>query len=723
MSLGNEYTPLPTDSLHKPRSYGATRPTLDTDVERLLRSGPGDGGRDSDHERDSDSAGSGDDLDDLSADELAIRASIGVKTAEATQRVYGPLSKRFLFIGIALAAYIYSLDAVTTASFPTFAASEFNAHNLIGAISVTQGVIIAVGKPVIAKFTDASSRGTAYLFIVIFYVLGYLTTSLSPSIPVFVIGAIFATIASSALQLLTQILIADHTTLRARGLVNALSQIPFVINAPLGSFISSRIINNTPGSWRLGYALFMVVIPICLSPVVTVLLWSERRAKRLGLVARPGDGLPEDCHTPIHSRRRAASSPITPVHSRQTSRRGRSRRGSRMSGTHHPSGEHTRWERAARFATAMDLVGLLLLVCGVTLLLVPLTLNSASTPAANQDTSSSEPEQEATWALYVGHAARSRHAILFGLGMIFLALFAFWEKNYAESPVIAPAFVKNKAVIITALIGFCDFASFYLTYTYLLSFILVVKDWELIATNNFMQLQGMMMTLCGIGAGIVMAQRQQYKHVLVGGLSIRLAGVLLMLYTRRGTTSALALVLTQILQGMGGGIAAISLQVGAQASVSHSDLAIVTAVVLLFMEIGGAVGGALAGGIWSNTLPSNLAKYLPDASDTLRKELFGSIDAILRYSRDDPIREGVVNAYSDTMWTMIIAATIFAVVPFYFSFRLPDVSLTEQQSVVADDLSRHRRSRSRVSGISGCSVSRGHLRAASSIVSLPTNAA
>jgi hypothetical protein len=34
-------------------------------------------------------------------------------------------------------------------------------------------------------------------------------------------------------------------------------------------------------------------------------------------------------------------------------------------------------------------------------------------------------------------------------------------------------------------------------------------------------------------------------------------------------------------------------QVGAQASITHGDLAIVTAVVLLLTEIGGAVGGAI----------------------------------------------------------------------------------------------------------------------------------
>lgn len=44
---------------------------------------------------------------------------------------------------------------------------------------------------------------------------------------------------------------------------------------------------------------------------------------------------------------------------------------------------------------------------------------------------------------------------------------------------------------------------------------------------------------------------------------------------------------------MGGGLAASAMQVGAQASVPHVDVAMVTATVLLVTEIGGAMGGAI----------------------------------------------------------------------------------------------------------------------------------
>ena len=65
-----------------------------------------------------------------------------------------------------------------------------------------------------------------------------------------------------------------------------------------------------------------------------------------------------------------------------------------------------------------------------------------------------------------------------------------------------------------------------------------------------------------------------------------------MVHSRGANASSAEIIITQILQGAGGGVAAISLHVGAQASVSHSDVAMVIAVVLLVNEIGGAIGSA-----------------------------------------------------------------------------------------------------------------------------------
>jgi hypothetical protein len=72
--------------------------------------------------------------------------------------------------------------------------------------------------------------------------------------------------------------------------------------------------------------------------------------------------------------------------------------------------------------------------------------------------------------------------------------------------------------------------------------------------------------------------------MLVTGLCIRLMGVGIMFHARGPNGNTASLVMCQVLQGVGGGIAAIATQTAAQASVSHVDVATVTAMFLLLTE-------------------------------------------------------------------------------------------------------------------------------------------
>jgi MFS family permease len=548
-------------------------------------------------------------------------AHAGVKKVEAAQRVYGRYSRWCLFIGIGLASYIYSLDASTTYAYLTFATSYFGGHSLISSITVAQSLIIAVGKPVIAKVADVSSRGTAFVGVLIFYVLGYVVIASAPNVTRIAEGIVLYAVGYTGLQLLTQIIIADITTLAWRGLVVSLVSAPFLINAFIGSNISAAVLNSI--GWRWGYGMFAILVPVSLAPLIITLLWAERKAKMLALL-----------DSPKPRSRSSSSQPSLP-------------RGSMIA-------------RFLRSAEQLDLVGLVLLGLAVSLTLLPLTVGR---------------NVKGSWK------NGSIVATLIA-GIVLLAVFAIWDLRYASRPVIAPRFIKNRSVVCAAFIGFFDFMSYFLTYTYLYSFVLVVKPWSLVNATYFIQVQSVALTFFGILAGLSMRFLHRYKYVLVIGLVIRLIGVAMMIHSRGGNASDAELVWTQILQGFGGGFAAVSSQVGAQASVHHADVGIITAVVLLLTEIGGAVGNACAGAIWSNTMPDNLEKYLPWLTDEQRAELFGSITSAASYPLGDPVREGVISAYDDTMKIMVTLATVLSVIPILLALAMPNWYLGDMQNAV-----------------------------------------
>ncbi len=176
---------------------------------------------------------------------------------------------------------------------------------------------------------------------------------------------------------------------------------------------------------------------------------------------------------------------------------------------------------------------------------------------------------------------------------------------------------------------------------------------------------------------------QRFKWMLFGGLLIRLLGVGIMIHARSPAGNTASLVMCQVLQGLGGGFAAISIQVSAQAAVAHVDVATVTAMVLLITEVGNAVGSAIATAVWTNYMPSELAANVPTTNSTLLAELFGSITIINSYTLNDPIRLGAIAAYQNVMYRLVLGAVIVAVFPPIFCyFFTKDIKLTRAQNAL-----------------------------------------
>ncbi|KAG8996661.1 hypothetical protein FRB94_008158 [Tulasnella sp. JGI-2019a] len=137
---------------------------------------------------------------------------------------------------------------------------------------------------------------------------------------------------------------------------------------------------------------------------------------------------------------------------------------------------------------------------------------------------------------------------------------------------------------------------------------------------------------------------------------------------------------------MGGGMASAFTRVASQGSVTHTDVATVTAFVLLITELGTNVGNTIAGGVWANQMPHYLEKYLPAyVNATERATLFGSITLIASYPIDDPVRLGAIEAYEAVMKNLTIAATCVAVIPLLLAiFLMQDYRLNDRQNAVDD---------------------------------------
>ncbi|KAJ7772899.1 drug:h+ antiporter [Mycena maculata] len=548
--------------------------------------------------------------DTASGDELVI-------TIKGTQSgVWGTKSKIALWISVALASYMYILDNGTNWAWGSYATIQFGHYQQFAAIQCATSILLAIGKPLFAKLTDAAGRAEAIAVALFFYVLGYTINASTPNMVGLGAGSCIWVLGFSGLQIALQIVIADVTTLRWRPIISSLSTGGwYFINFYANGQITAKLTAVGGAGWRWGYGIYALCYIPALSPIIIVLLWAQRRAKAQGVLA--GDISPE-AKAPLASRIRS-------------------------------------------FMEDVDAVGLFFFAATLALVFLPIVLAGGSYATT-------------TW-----HNPAIPAMMVIG-GAVTFPIFIFWEVKMAVHPVIPWRVLRNRTILAGCAINFFDFISFYLTYAELYGFVSATTKWEISNLIYYSNAQSLSLTFFGLSWAVIAGSfKTGYKNSLIVALAIRLLGVGIMFYARAHQNTG-ALVMTQIIQGLGGGIAAVASQIGAQGAVPHQDVALATAALLLSAEVGGVVGTAVAGAIWVNRLPIEIAKHVPSLNSTEIASYIGS-PTLVRLLTGDEYTD-MVDAYSETMRTMLIPAIVIAIIPFTAAFFVKDFRLLEIQNAV-----------------------------------------
>ncbi|KAF7331833.1 MFS domain-containing protein [Mycena kentingensis (nom. inval.)] len=551
-------------------------------------------------------------------DIVAVKGTqTGVRAIEAAQSVWGPKSKIVLWISIALASYMYILDNGTNWAWGSYATIQFGHYQQFAAIQCATSILLAIGKPLFAKLTDAVGRGESIAIALFFYVLGYIINATTPNMAGLGAGSCIWMLGFSGLQIALQIVIADVTTLRWRPIVSTLSSGGwYFINFYANGQITAKLTAVGGLGWRYGYGIYAIAYIPALSPIIVVLLWAQRRAKKLGKLS--GASIEPTSRPPIS-------------------------------------------QRFKKFVEEVDAVGLFFLAATLALIFLPIVLAGGAYATTN-------------W-----HNPAVPAMMVIG-GVVAFPLFVYWEAKRATFPVIPWRLLRNRTILAGCAIDFFDFVSFYLTYSELYGFVSATTDWKIDNLVYYSNAQSLSLTFFGIlWASIAGYFKTGYKYSLIGALALRILGVGLMFYARSHTSIA-ALVMTQIIQGAGGGIAATAVQIGVQGAVPHQDVALATAAVLLAAEVGGVVGTAAAGAIWQNRLPVEIAKHLPALNSTEIATYVGAPTLVRGLTGDD--HANMVTAYSAAMHTLLIPGIVVAILPLIAAFFVKDFRLLQIQNAV-----------------------------------------
>lgn len=225
--------------------------------------------------------------------------------------------------------------------------------------------------------------------------------------------------------------------------------------------------------------------------------------------------------------------------------------------------------------------------------------------------------------------------------------------------------------------------AFYLSVQpYFYSYLIVVQGESVTSAGRIVQTFSFSSTVSSIIISFFIKYTKYYKPYVVFGTCIYIMGIGLMIRYRTMGVSTGALVGTQIAVGIGGGMINVPAQLGVQASADHQHVAVATAVFLTCVELGGAVGSAISGAIWSKNIPVKLNQYLPEAAKSNATAIYNDINNAVIYPMGSPERDAINRAYQETMHTLLIIAICVTVPIFVLSLLMKNYNLDRMEQGV-----------------------------------------
>jgi hypothetical protein len=217
---------------------------------------------------------------------------------------------------------------------------------------------------------------------------------------------------------------------------------------------------------------------------------------------------------------------------------------------------------------------------------------------------------------------------------------------------------------------------------YFYSYLLVVQNKSVTAAGHITQTFSFTSTVASIIISLAIKYTKYYKPFVIAGSLIYLLGIGLMIKYRSIGASTGSIVGTQIAVGIGGGFLNVPAQIGVQASTDHQHVAVATAVFLTCVELGGAVGSAISGAVWSRNIPVKLNAYLPVENRVNATAIYNNINLALQYPVGTPARSAVNRAYQETMQILLTIAVCITVPLILLSLLMRNYKLDEMKQQV-----------------------------------------
>ncbi|KAK1464261.1 major facilitator superfamily transporter [Colletotrichum paranaense] len=309
----------------------------------------------------------------------------------------------------------------------------------------------------------------------------------------------------------------------------------------------------------------------------------------------------------------------------------------------------------------LDAVGLTVLIAAFSFTLAPLTLAGGT----------------------VSHWKSPGIIIPLAFGLLCIPAFIFWERRYAQVPLIPFRLLKDRgvwsALAVRSLLNF----AWSTQGNYLYTVLVVAFDFPIETATRILSFFSFFGVFSGVLMGVVIYRIRRLKGIIITGACIFTASFGLLILYPGGASSASqsGLIAGQIIMGLAGGLFAYPTQASIQASSDREHVAVVTSLYLAIFNVGSALGNCLSGAMWTQLLYPSLESNLEfQPNKTLAALVYNSpFSTIEDYPVGGEIRDAIIDSYRGVQRLLCIAGLCICVPMVGFAFALRNPKLSEER--------------------------------------------
>ncbi|EXA33798.1 hypothetical protein FOVG_15098 [Fusarium oxysporum f. sp. pisi HDV247] len=548
--------------------------------------------------------------------------------AEILRKTWSRKAVTIAFSGVFAATFILNFNKFSSGTYVPFATSNFQRHSALSTANVVGAIISMVAFPILAKFSNVFGRAEGLTVAVLCLTLNDIMIASSQNIGMFIAGTLFSAIGENGYNIMVQIFIADTVNLVNRGLWSNLPEaIATIPTLYLGTLVAEKMLEHS--TWRWGYGMWAIILPVSAIPLIGTLYILQRRARKAGY-RREGAWDTIDKSVPLHQR------------------------------------------LFRLFYIDLDIVGAFLLVAGLALLLVPLSLTGT--------------RRSDRWS-------DGGNITMLVLGIVLLGVFLIWDTKFAKSPFVPFRMVRERTVVAACGLAILHWMHYAIFTPFFPSYLQVAGGFSPGHATRIDNALRVAVQVAAIFVGLFMKYTKRTQPSVFFGVPITILGQGLLIYfvSQDGGASnsnEASFVVAKVLIGIGLAFQGTGAQIAIQALVPHEDMPVATAVYFASMNLGGAIGACVSGSIWNEHLPKKLMRYLPNEVKPQTMAIFQSFVFAQRFPKGSTVRAAIDKSYRETQQLLAITATSILAPMLIVMFFMKNVNLEKADEMrMANDKS------------------------------------